>query len=129
VPCRYWLFCHSFLYEDPRQRESNESIIVSNTFADIVGLYFLAERALLELDAGASTFVNCTAGDQISLREFIFFSDVSVMLVLLILAMIADVVFNIGRITMYSYPLYLPALSAFIDHILNSRNTTQNFMT
>ena len=43
-------------------------------------------------------------------------SDVSALFVLLILAMIADVVYNVGRIAMYSYPLYLPAACAFLDN-------------
>jgi hypothetical protein len=45
-------------------------------------------------------------------------TDVSVLIVLLMLALFADVGFNIGRIVMYSYPLYLPAAGAFIDDAL-----------
>jgi len=44
--------------------------------------------------------------------------DVSGLIVLLILALIADVVYNIGRVVMYSYPLYLPAVACFIDDVL-----------
>lgn len=44
--------------------------------------------------------------------------DISGFLVMLVLAGIADVVFNVGRIVMLTYPLYLPAVSAFIDSVL-----------
>jgi len=45
-------------------------------------------------------------------------SDVSSLFVLLILTFITDVGFNVGRIVMYSYPLYLPAAACFIDTVL-----------
>jgi len=45
-------------------------------------------------------------------------SDVSGLFVLLILALIADVVYNVGRVVMYSYPLFLPAVACFIDDVL-----------
>ena len=47
-------------------------------------------------------------------------SDISVLFVLFFLAMIADVVFNMGRIVMHSYPIYLPAVSIFIEKKLRN---------
>ena len=44
--------------------------------------------------------------------------DISGVLVLMGLAVLAGVVFNIGRVVMYSYPLYLPAAAYFIDRVL-----------
>jgi hypothetical protein len=51
-------------------------------------------------------------------QHFFHVSDVSGLFILIILAMIADVVYNVGRIAMYSYPLYLPAVACFIDDTL-----------
>jgi len=53
-----------------------------------------------------------------------YFSDISGLFILVILAMFADVVYNIGRIAMYSYPLYLPAVACFIDDILGLKETS-----
>jgi hypothetical protein len=47
-------------------------------------------------------------------------SDVSSLFVLLTLALIADVAYNVGRVVMYSYPLYLPAVSGFIKKVLEN---------
>lgn len=46
-------------------------------------------------------------------------ADIAGLFVLVVLAMIADVVYNIGRIAMYSYPLYIPAIGAYIDNVLS----------
>jgi preprotein translocase subunit Sec61beta len=51
-------------------------------------------------------------------------SDVSALFILIILTMIADVVYNIGRIAMYSYPLYLPAVAYFIDDTLDLKSVS-----
>ena len=44
--------------------------------------------------------------------------DASGVLILVCLAVLADVKYNIGRVAMYSYPLYLPATTGFIDSVL-----------
>ena len=51
-------------------------------------------------------------------------ADVSGVIVLLILAVVADVQFNMGRIVMYSYPLYLPALARVLDDAWNGHDTS-----
>lgn len=51
--------------------------------------------------------------------------DISGMLALLGLALLAGVVFNIGRIVMYSYPLYLPAAACFMDRVWGSLPTAR----
>jgi hypothetical protein len=45
-------------------------------------------------------------------------ADVSGLLVMVCLALLADVRHNIGRVAMFSYPLYLPAAAVFIDTVL-----------
>ena len=45
-------------------------------------------------------------------------SDISGLIVLLALALVANVVYNVGRVVMYSYPLYLPPTACFIDNLL-----------
>ena len=55
--------------------------------------------------------------------QYFSLSDISGLFVLIILAMFADVVYNIGRVAMYSYPLYLPAVACFIDDILRPEET------
>ena len=44
--------------------------------------------------------------------------DVSGMLLLLTLAMVADVAYNVGRVVMYAYPLYVPAAAVYIDEMM-----------
>jgi hypothetical protein len=51
-------------------------------------------------------------------------SDVSGLVILVALASIADVDYNVGRIAMYSYPLYIPALAGFVDDALDSAQGT-----
>jgi hypothetical protein len=53
-------------------------------------------------------------------------SDVSSFFILLIIAMLADVVYNIGRIVMYSFPLYLPATAVYFDEILGKKGQSEN---
>jgi hypothetical protein len=48
--------------------------------------------------------------------------DISGLVVLFLLAFIADVGLNVGRAVMYSFPLYLPAITAFIDDILEIKS-------
>ncbi len=50
-------------------------------------------------------------------QSFFDVSDVSAFFVLLILALLTTKGYNIGRIVMHSYPLYLPYLVFFIDDI------------
>lgn len=50
------------------------------------------------------------------------FSDISCIFVFLGLALVGDVKLNIGRIIMYTFPLYLPAISTFLDDVLNTKN-------
>lgn len=54
--------------------------------------------------------------------DYFEISDVSCLIVLLIFAMLADVVYNIGRIVMYCYPLYLPAASLYLDEVLEIKD-------
>ncbi len=49
-------------------------------------------------------------------------SDVSALFVLVLLALIADVRYNVGRVAMYSYPLFLPAAACLIDDVLNLKD-------
>ena len=42
------------------------------------------------------------------------------MALLLILALLADVAYNVGRVVMYSYPLYLPVAAVFLDEVLET---------
>lgn len=51
-------------------------------------------------------------------RSSFHVSDVSGLFVLTILALIADVEYTVGRVVMYSYPLYLPSVGCFIDEVL-----------
>lgn len=48
-------------------------------------------------------------------------TDVSGLLVLVLLAGLADVIYNVGRVAMYGYPLYLPAAAALIDELRERR--------
>jgi hypothetical protein len=52
-------------------------------------------------------------------------SEISSLFVLLILTFITDVGFNVGRIVMYTYPLYLPAAASFIDTVLKMDGALQ----
>jgi hypothetical protein len=53
-------------------------------------------------------------------------SDISSFFILLIIAMLADVVYNIGRIVMYSFPLYLPATAVYFDEVLEKEDQSEN---
>jgi hypothetical protein len=54
---------------------------------------------------------------------FFFPSDLSGMLILFILALMADVVYNVGRIVMYAYPLFLPAAAVSISELLKEESS------
>jgi len=45
-------------------------------------------------------------------------SDTSSLVVLLLIALVADLGLNVGRIVMYCYPLYLPSVCSLLDHVL-----------
>jgi len=50
-------------------------------------------------------------------------ADLSALVVLVVLAMLADVVYNMGRIAMYAWPVYLPAASVAVDALLENRKS------
>lgn len=47
----------------------------------------------------------------------LMWSDISAIFILIIIASIADVSYNVGRIVMHSYPLYLPGLALYFDSL------------
>jgi hypothetical protein len=75
------------------------------------GLYLNALPVfLLCLLAGLPLFANRGRNSNIC--------DISSLFILVLLATMADTAYNIGRIAMYTYPLYLPSLSDFVDEVL-----------
>lgn len=48
--------------------------------------------------------------------------DISGLAAVVMLSMFADVVYNIGRVAMYAYPLYLPAAACFLDDAFGLKN-------
>ena len=50
-------------------------------------------------------------------RESFCRTDLSALLILILLSFISDVVYNVGRVVMYSYPFYLPVIACLIDDI------------
>lgn len=48
-------------------------------------------------------------------------ADTLALLVLLAVALAADVVYNVGRIAMHAYPFYLPAAALFVDGFLEGQ--------
>lgn len=53
-------------------------------------------------------------------------SDVSALFILVILAFTANLEYTVGRIVMYSYPLYLPVVACYIDDVLKQDNALPN---
>ena len=49
-------------------------------------------------------------------------SDLSAIFLLLILGLLADLRYNVGRIVMHAYPLYLPAAACFLDDVLKLKD-------
>lgn len=49
-------------------------------------------------------------------------SDLSALFLLLMLGLLADVGYNVGRVLMHSYPLYLPAAACLLDDVLKLRD-------
>lgn len=60
-----------------------------------------------------------------SQRPVFWLSDLSGMLVLLTLALTANLGYTVGRIVMYSYPLYLPAATCFIEEMLTGKEASR----
>jgi len=90
------------------------------------GLFWVHLRATLTYIATAKGLILCALPILLLVflialarrSERFWVVDASGLLILVCLALLADVKYNIGRVAMYSYPLYLPAAAVFIDTVL-----------